>query len=565
MAVDVKGEEEEIAQRVRSDSDVSNTSDEIDIEAQPPSPAVQDGGDEKSPQTQLRRTASRASSFRNPVEIVPRSQRRGILAHLAIIPEVTVPTDYTNSVKWSITAIVGIAAAAAPMGSAIILPALMPIAKDLNTTPTITNLSVALYMLAMSIFPLWWSSFSETLGRRTIYIVSFALFIVFGILSAVASNIAMLIVMRMLSGGAAASVQAVGAGTIADLWEPRERGRAMGLFYLGPLSGPMIAPVLGGVMAERLGWRSTLWFLTVFGLLLEIALIVCLPETLKKRRSVVAEAEREAINASDGRPASLQRATTRQSVQIRTKKWLAVLRRCFVDPLKIILLLRFPAVAITVYYASITFGSLYFLNISIETTFSESPYNFSTTLVGLLYIPNSLGYFLSSILGGKWIDYIMHREAKRAGRYHPDGSGRLIFRPEDRMRENAWLGAFLFPAALIWYGWSAQFHTHWIVPMIANFFFGCGSMIVFAMATTMLTEFLPGRASMGIAVNNFIRNIFSCVGGVIAGPLITAIGNGWLCTILALLCLVSGIAVIASMKAFGPRWREKMMEELKEW
>ena len=161
-------------------------------------------------------------------------------------------------------------------------------------------------------------------------------------------------------------------------------------------------------------------------------------------------------------PASTQKC---ESVQCKTRKWITVARRCLVDPLKIILLLRFPAVALTVYYASITFGSLYFLNISIETTFSSAPYNFSTTLVGLLYIPNSLGYFLSSVLGGQWIDHIMKREAKKAGRYHPDGSGRLILRPEDRMKENAWLGCFMFPAALIWYGWTVQFHVHWIVPV----------------------------------------------------------------------------------------------------
>jgi len=29
-------------------------------------------------------------------------------------------------------------------------------AVDLHTTPTVTNLTVAVYMLAMSIFPLWW-------------------------------------------------------------------------------------------------------------------------------------------------------------------------------------------------------------------------------------------------------------------------------------------------------------------------------------------------------------------------------------------------------------------------
>jgi predicted MFS family arabinose efflux permease len=90
-------------------------------------------------------------------------------------------------------------------------------------------------MLSMSIFPLWWSSFSETLGRRTIYLTSFTLFLLWNILAAISDNIAMLIVMRVLGGGAAASVQAVGAGTIADIWDVHERGKAMGIFYLGPL------------------------------------------------------------------------------------------------------------------------------------------------------------------------------------------------------------------------------------------------------------------------------------------------------------------------------------------
>lgn len=117
---------------------------------------------------------------------------------------------------------------------------------------------------------------------------------------------AMLIVMRVLGGGAAASVQAVGmslflfmcrttlqlhdllptilfvqpltspgAGSVADIWEVRERGRAMGIFYLGPLLGPLLAPIIGiffdhtlhlqstdihssgGALAQAWGWRST--------------------------------------------------------------------------------------------------------------------------------------------------------------------------------------------------------------------------------------------------------------------------------------------------------------------
>lgn len=331
-------------------------------------------------------------------------------------------------------------------------------ARELNTTTTIANLSIALYMLSMSIFPLWWSSFSERLGRRTIYLASFLLFVLFNCLCAISNSIAMLIVMRMLSGGASASVQAVGAGTIADLWEPRERGRAMGIFYLGPLCGPLFAPIIGGLLAQRWGWRSTLWFLAAYGALTVVFIFLALPETLAMQKIVSPEDEEH------GEPIgqSISRVSTRQMARTTTK-WLVKLKVIFIDPLKIVLYLRYLPVLLSVYYASIAFGSLYVLNVSVEETFGKAPYNFSTIIVGLLYIPNSLGYVVASLFGGRWMDSIMQREARKANRY--DEKGRLIYRPEDRMRENAWLGAILYPIALIWYGWTAEKGVFWLVPV----------------------------------------------------------------------------------------------------
>jgi MFS family permease len=53
-------------------------------------------------------------------------------------------------------------------------------------------------------------------------------------------NIEELIAMRIFAAGAGASIQAAGAGTLADIYLPQERGSAMGWFYLGPLVGPLI-------------------------------------------------------------------------------------------------------------------------------------------------------------------------------------------------------------------------------------------------------------------------------------------------------------------------------------
>jgi multidrug resistance protein len=445
-----------------------------------------------TPHRSKSRAQSSVRSIQKDAVVVPRGQRRGLFANLAVIAEVTEPHDYTRKRKWMITFVVAVAAAAAPMGSSIILPALGDITVEFNSTPTVVNLSVAMYMLSMSIFPLWWSSFSETLGRRTIYLSSFVLFLIFNILSAVSTNIAMFVVTRLLSGGAAASVQAVGAGTIADVWEVKERGRAMGIFYLGPLCGPLISPILGGVLTQELGWRSSQWALAIFGAALILFILFCLPETLATRKPPVqaAEAEVEAdVNekpVNDGSRPPLGRATTTQSVAIKSKTYLSILRRAFLDPLRIILYLRFPAVAICVAYASITFGSLYMLNISVQRTFSGAPYNYSVIIVGLLYIPNSMGYFLASLFGGRWVDNIMHREARKAGRF--DERGRLKFIPEDRMKENAWMGALMYPSALIMYGWTARYGVNTAAPMIANFFFGIGSMLIFALVSDTFSE-----------------------------------------------------------------------------
>ena len=343
------------------------------------------------------------------------------------------------------------------------IASLIDISTSLDTTPTITNLSVGFYMLSLAIFPLFWSSFCETSGRRSIYLISFALALLFNVLSAVSTNVAMFVIMRILAGGASASVQVVGAGTIADVWHVRERGKAMGIFYLGPLMGPLLAPIIGGALQLRWGWRSIMWFLVIYTVITLNLLMWCLPETLSAPK-VAPNGSRDDDQGRGTvreRRSNLSRATSIQSVQSMGARAAGLVKRTFIDPFKVVRHLRFPAVALTVYYASITFGSLYVLQVSVQATFGAAPYHFTALQIGLAYLFNSVGYLLASIFGGRWTDVIMAREARRAGRY--DEKGRLMYQPEDRMRENAWVAALMYPTALIWYGWTAEKHVYWAV------------------------------------------------------------------------------------------------------
>jgi MFS family permease len=346
----------------------------------------------------------------------------------------------------------------------------------------------------------------------------------------------MLIIFRVLSGGAAASVQSVGAGTVADIWDPKVRGKAMGVFQLGPLCGPGLAPVIGGALTQGLGWRSTLWFLTIFGGVMLVLIFLCLPETIAKR---------------EPKPKTEEQNNTNIVVKI----FMAVF-----GPFKALALLRFQPVIVVIWSGVIAFFTMYIMNVSIQAVFEKPPYNFTILEVGLVYLAPTIGYAISSIFGGRWIDYIMVREATKANRY--DENGKLKYFPEDRMRENIWVALTLYPGALIWYGWTAEKGIQWAVPCVASIFFGLGMMLVMGTVQTALTEFTPKKASSGVAVANFVRNVLACTGAVVTQPMLDGIGNGWMCTMIGLIAFVTGILAILSLRIWGPQWRVLMDRKL---
>jgi hypothetical protein len=73
---------------------------------------------------------------------------------------------------------------------------------------------------------------------------------------------------------------------------------------------------------------------------------------------------------------------------------------------------------------------------------------------------------------------------------------------------------------------------------------------------------MPKRSSSGVAVNNFIRNTCAAIAVIVTAPILSAIGPGWLFTGLGVICWISALVVIWSMKRFGPSWRIEMDKQL---
>lgn len=82
-------------------------------------------------------------------------------------------------------------------------------------------------------------------------------------LAAAPARYASFVVLRMVQGFGASALYSVGAGCIADVFEPRQRARAIAVFSLGPQLGPVLGPSIGGAIAQNEGWRWTFGFLGI--------------------------------------------------------------------------------------------------------------------------------------------------------------------------------------------------------------------------------------------------------------------------------------------------------------
>lgn len=100
-----------------------------------------------------------------------------------------------------------------------------------------------------------------------------------------------------------------------------------------------------------------------------------------------------------------------------------------------------------------------------------------TRIVGLVF----LGMGVGSLLGLVFFSVASNRIMKaKAG---PDGNGTCT--PEDRLTVLP-IGAILLPAGFFIYGWTAQYHVHWIVPILSHVLIGFGNIVIF-MAISMVS------------------------------------------------------------------------------
>ncbi|KAJ5872372.1 uncharacterized protein N7529_004725 [Penicillium soppii] len=447
------------------------------------------------------------------------------------------PQNFSSGKKWSLLALISAMTLISPLASSMFSPAVIFMAADFKVTnETILSFSVSIYLLGYTFGPLLLAPLSEIYGRRIVLSAANWFFVVWQIGCALSQNIETLIVCRLFAGIGGSGCITLGAGVIADLFPREQRGVATSIWAMGPLIGPVVGPIAGGFLGEEVGWRWIFWLLLIAGGALSFGVELLNKETYA---AVLIKWKTEKLAKETGR-SDLRSAYAADKEHASAKE---VLLQGLKRP--VLLFCKSPIVFLLSVYMALIYGLLYLFFTTISDVFT-SQYGFSVGLSGLAYLGIGFGFMAGLAIIAMTNDRVVMRLTKQNGG---------IFEPEMRLPTMIFFSCIL-PISFFWYGWTADKHVFWIVPIIGMFPFGVGMMGVYMPIQTYIIDCYPAYAASANATLTATRSL---VGALLplAGPtMFDTLGLGWGNSLLGFVALAFVPIPIVFTK-YGKSIREK--------
>ena len=236
-----------------------------------------------------------------------------IRARRLAIPTTTVPNSKTTTNlpptasrgnPRLILALLVLASSGSILSTDLYAPSLPHLADYFDTSAEMVKLTMSLNLLAYAFAQLVFGPLSDRVGRRPVLAWGVVAFTLCSLACVGAQSIDQLIVARVLQGFTASAEAVVGLAIIYDVFDERDRVKAMALFGISMSLTPAFGPLLGGYVHVAFGWRMNFVIVTMVGAITAILVWRLLPEThtvpkqLPRLRSI-AEAYMELLKNAD--------------------------------------------------------------------------------------------------------------------------------------------------------------------------------------------------------------------------------------------------------------------------
>jgi DHA2 family multidrug resistance protein len=139
------------------------------------------------------------------------------------------------------------------------------------------------YIVAAAIMtaPVGW--IANRFGRKRIFILCSGGFTVASVLCGLAQDINQMVLFRLLQGVFGAALVPLSQAVMLDSYALHERAKAMSIWGMGVMMGPIMGPSLGAWLTETYSWHWVFFVNLPFGIFTVLGLLVFMDETRKDR------------------------------------------------------------------------------------------------------------------------------------------------------------------------------------------------------------------------------------------------------------------------------------------
>ena len=210
---------------------------------------------------------------------------RTLGANPATAPIVLHPGDAIGTGRRVVYIILlGALTALGPFTIDLYLPAFPVLQQDFQTTAAAIQLTLTGTMIGFALGQLIVGPLSDKVGRRRPLLAVTALHVIASIGAALAPDLTLLAIARVLMGMGAAAGVVVAMAIVRDLFGGRRLVVMLSRLALVSGVAPVIAPLVGSALLAVMPWRGIFVVLAVYGAVMLVSAIALVPETLPKAR-----------------------------------------------------------------------------------------------------------------------------------------------------------------------------------------------------------------------------------------------------------------------------------------
>ncbi|KAH6648043.1 major facilitator superfamily domain-containing protein [Truncatella angustata] len=410
------------------------------------------------------------------------------------------------------------------MAAPIYSPAYSSVEADFKTSELYSTLGLALYVLGYGFGPLLFSPLSEipAIGRNPPYVVSFALFCIFSVPTALVANAPGFMVLRFLQGFFGSPILATGGASIADIFDETSLPHAMSFWVVPCYFAPAVGPIISSFAIPALGWRFSMWEVLISaGPVMLLLLFV--PETSS---STLLFRRAQRLRQLTGTRISSASEVAQSHLSLKN-----VVVESLLMPLKITVL--DPAILFAEIYTSLIYGIYYSFFEAFPLVY-EDIYGLSPAESTLPFIACIAGCIVAAGCYHAYLHQIHIPALRKSAELSPEAQ--LI---------PGLFASIAPPIGLLLFGWAANASVHWIVPTLGIVIYPAGVFVLMQCMFMYIPASYPQYAASLFAASDATRCSFACAAVLFATPLYKNLGIGPGCSLLA------GLTILCAFGLYG--------------